>query len=166
MLLDGDQSTILATDVIESSTRQQVATAPNFVKIICKNQQFPKEVFNACEVTFVADPEEGNGLKLCGLTSACCSMMIRGAKNQLARGRELRDRTSIPMTGAVTTSAKKNLAQQVQKRQSQASSQQSSVIEVFQEENKTKSYATPNKDAVINGNLDQIMEDEIEKQGD
>jgi len=39
--------------------------------------------------------------------------MIRGAKNQLERGNEIRGRTKIAQTGAVTTSAKKDVQKQL-----------------------------------------------------
>ena len=78
--------------------------------------------------------------------------MIRGAKSQLPRGRELQNWTQIGFTGAVTTSAKLNVAQQVRKSSEASYNSQHSASHPNEE---TKGL-TPTK----NGKLDQIMVDE------
>ena len=78
--------------------------------------------------------------------------MIRGAKSQLSRGQELRNITQLGFTGAVTTSAKLNVIQQVRKSSEASYNSQHSASHPTEE---TKGM-TPTK----NGKLDQIMVDE------
>ena len=62
-------------------------------KFIINNTDNKKEPFNRCKITILTVQDQDNEENQSENAPAIYCIMIRGAKNQLERGRELRDRT-------------------------------------------------------------------------
>jgi len=99
-LLDNDKDTVEESAQFESKGGLPMGDG-TFLRHTIKNEVSPNSIFNGCTVSLtVQDRVEG---------AVCASIMVRGAKNQLPRGIELRNKTRLSSAGAVTTSAKKSV---------------------------------------------------------
>lgn len=85
---DDDGVQIIRCALEEGSKGTALGYNTGFFKHVIKNTFYRGDVFNSCQVCLEALPVGGKREE-----PACCSIMVRGAKNQLARGPELRDRT-------------------------------------------------------------------------
>ena len=103
-LLSDDKEVIFQSDIEETQDQgnKKQHVEQGYVKHNLRIGD--REVYNACELVLVSAEESSPDQ-----SPKCATFMIRGAKSQLERGRELRDRTKLNKTGAVTTSAKKDV---------------------------------------------------------